>query len=37
MGVEIDYGTAEEFEKQVREEDQAFKALVKDLGITPQW
>jgi tripartite-type tricarboxylate transporter receptor subunit TctC len=36
MGVEIDYGTAEEFEKQVREEDQAFKALVKDLGITPQ-
>ncbi len=36
MGVEVAYASAEEFEKQVREEDQAFKALIKDLGITVQ-
>lgn len=36
MGVEVAYASAEDFEKQVREEDRAFKALVKDLGITVQ-
>jgi tripartite-type tricarboxylate transporter receptor subunit TctC len=36
MGIEVEYGSAEEFEKQVRDEDQAFKTLVKDLGLTPQ-
>ena len=36
MGIEVAYGTAEEFEKQVREEDQAFKAVVKDLALTPK-
>jgi len=35
-GIEVAYLPAQEFEKQVREEDQAFKALVKDLGITVQ-
>jgi tripartite-type tricarboxylate transporter receptor subunit TctC len=36
MGVEVAYASAQDFERQVREEDQAFKALVKDLGITVQ-
>ena len=35
MGIEVAYGTAEEFEKQVRDEDQTFKALVNDLGLAP--
>lgn len=34
MGIDVAYAPAQEFEKQVREEDLAFKALVKDLGIT---
>ena len=36
VGVEVSYATGEEFEKQVREEDLAFKAVVKDLGLTPK-
>jgi tripartite-type tricarboxylate transporter receptor subunit TctC len=36
MGIEVAYAPAEEFEKQVREENQAFKALVRELGLTPQ-
>jgi tripartite-type tricarboxylate transporter receptor subunit TctC len=36
MGIDVAYAPAPEFEKQVREEDQAFKALVRDLGITVQ-
>lgn len=36
MGIDVAYASAQEFEKQVREEDQAFKALVKDLGIAVQ-
>jgi tripartite-type tricarboxylate transporter receptor subunit TctC len=36
LGVEVAYGSAEEFEQQVREEDGAFKALVKDFGLTPK-
>jgi tripartite-type tricarboxylate transporter receptor subunit TctC len=36
MGIDVAYLPAHEFEKQVREEDHAFKALVKDLGITVQ-
>ncbi len=36
MGIEVAYGTAEEFEKQVRDENEAFKALIKDLGIPRQ-
>ena len=35
IGIDVAYGTAEEFEKQVREEDQAFKILVRELGLTP--
>ncbi|MSP95853.1 MAG: tripartite tricarboxylate transporter substrate binding protein [Betaproteobacteria bacterium] len=35
-GVEPAYAPGEEFEKQVREEDQVFRALVKDLGLTPK-
>jgi tripartite-type tricarboxylate transporter receptor subunit TctC len=35
-GIDVAYLGAQEFEKQVREEDRAFKALVKDLGITLQ-
>lgn len=35
-GIDVAYLPAPEFEQQVREEDQAFKALVKDLGITVQ-
>ena len=33
LGVDVSYATAEEFEKQVRDEDRAFKALVKDLNL----
>jgi tripartite-type tricarboxylate transporter receptor subunit TctC len=36
LGIEVAYGSAEEFEKQVREEDQAFKVVVRDLGLTPK-
>lgn len=36
IGIEVAYGSAEEFEKQVRDEDLAFKALVKDLGLAPK-
>lgn len=36
IGIEVAYGSAEEFEKQVRDEDQAFKALVKDFGLMPK-
>ena len=36
LGIDVAYGSAEEFEKQVRDEDQAFKAVVKDLGLTPK-
>ena len=33
LGIEVSYASGEEFEKQVREEDHAFKALVKDIGL----
>lgn len=36
MGVEVAYAPANEFEKQVREEDQSFRLLAKDLGLAPQ-
>lgn len=36
FSIEIAYAPAGEFEKQVRDEDIAFKALVKDLGLTPK-
>ena len=36
VGVEVAYATAEEFEKQVREEDRVFRALAKDLGVAPK-
>ena len=36
FGVEVAYASAEEFEKQVRDEDQVFRGLVKDLGLTPK-
>jgi tripartite-type tricarboxylate transporter receptor subunit TctC len=36
FGIDVSYASAEEFEKQVREEDRAFKALVTDLGLTPK-
>ena len=36
MGVEPAWVPAAGFEKQVRDEDVAFKSLVKDLGIAPQ-
>lgn len=36
LGIEVAYGPAGEFEQQVREEDKAFKALVKDLGLDPK-
>jgi tripartite-type tricarboxylate transporter receptor subunit TctC len=32
-GIEVAYASAEEFEKQVREEDQVFRALVKEFGL----
>jgi tripartite-type tricarboxylate transporter receptor subunit TctC len=34
LGIDVSYAPADEFEKQVREEDRAFKALVKDLNLT---
>ena len=34
LGVEVAYAPAEEFERQVREEDRIFRGLVKELGLT---
>jgi tripartite-type tricarboxylate transporter receptor subunit TctC len=34
LGIDVAYAPAEEFEKQVRDEDRAFKALVTDLNLT---
>jgi len=36
FGIEVSYASAEEFEKQVRDEDRVFRALVKDFGLTPK-
>jgi tripartite-type tricarboxylate transporter receptor subunit TctC len=36
IGVEVAYAPAQDFERQVREEDQVFRALVKELGLTPK-
>jgi tripartite-type tricarboxylate transporter receptor subunit TctC len=36
LGVEVAYAPADEFEKQVREEDVVFRALAKELGLTPK-
>jgi putative tricarboxylic transport membrane protein len=36
IGIEVAYGSADEFEKQVRDEDRSFKALVKDFGLMPK-
>ena len=36
VGVEVAYAPADEFEKQVREENLTFKELAKDLGLAPQ-
>ena len=33
LGIDVSYAPGEAFEKQVRAEDQAFKALVKDLNL----
>ena len=33
FGIEVAYASAEEFEKQVRDEDQVFRALVKEFGL----
>jgi tripartite-type tricarboxylate transporter receptor subunit TctC len=35
FGIEVAYASAEEFERQVRDEDQVFRALVKDFGLMP--
>jgi tripartite-type tricarboxylate transporter receptor subunit TctC len=36
LGVELAWASAEDFEKQVREEDQVFRALVQELGLGPK-
>jgi tripartite-type tricarboxylate transporter receptor subunit TctC len=36
LGVEPAWAEADEFEKQVRDEDQVFRALVKELGLGPK-
>lgn len=36
LGVDVAYASPAEFEKQVRDEDKAFKILVKELGLTPK-
>ena len=36
MGIEVAYGSAQEFEKQVRDEDVAFKKLVKEFDLMPK-
>ena len=33
LGIDVSYATGEQFERQVRDEDRAFKALVKDLNL----
>jgi putative tricarboxylic transport membrane protein len=35
-GIDISYAPAEEFERQVREEDLTFKSVVKELGLGPK-
>ena len=34
LGIDVSYTTGKQFEKQVRDEDKAFKGLVKDLKLT---
>jgi tripartite-type tricarboxylate transporter receptor subunit TctC len=36
VGVEVAYAPAGEFEREVREEDQVFRALSKELGLAPK-
>lgn len=36
IGIDVAYATGEEFEKQVRHENQLIGGLVKDLGLKPQ-
>lgn len=36
FGIDVAYANAEEFERQVRDEDRAFRALVTELGLTPK-
>jgi tripartite-type tricarboxylate transporter receptor subunit TctC len=36
LGVELAWAPAEEFEKQVREENEVFRALAQELGLTPK-
>jgi len=36
LGVELAWASAEDFEKQVRAEDQVFRALVQELGLAPK-
>ena len=36
MGVDVAYTSGDEFERQVRAENQSIAALVKDLGLKPQ-
>ena len=36
FGIDVSFANAEEFERQVRDEDRAFRALVSELGLTPK-
>jgi tripartite-type tricarboxylate transporter receptor subunit TctC len=36
IGIDVSYAPGDEFEKQVRQENQSISALVKDLGLKPQ-
>lgn len=36
FGIDVAWASAEEFERQVRDEDRAFKALVAELGLSPK-
>lgn len=36
LGIEVAYASAEDFERQVRDEDQVFRALVRDFGLMPK-
>lgn len=36
FGIDVAYAGAEEFERQVRDEDRAFKALVAEFGLAPK-
>ena len=36
LGIEPAWANAQDFEKQVREEDQVFRTLAKDLGLAPK-